>query len=82
MADETFAHPRTAIVAAGPSPFAADRSIVVFAGLSAEGTWWCTRRFPDSGTTMAEVLLMEDGEPLRALALPCSALGQGIAATP
>ena len=39
VADETFAHPRTAVVAAGPSPMAADRSVVVFAGLSAEGTW-------------------------------------------
>ncbi len=49
LAGETFAHPHTAVVAAGPSPLAADRSVVVFAGLSAEGTWTCPRRFPDRG---------------------------------
>ncbi len=59
MAGETFAHPHTAVVAAGPSPLAADRSVVVFAGLSAEGTWTCPRRFPDRGGANAEVLLME-----------------------
>ena len=35
IAGETYAHPQTAVVAAGPSPLAADRSVVVFAGLSA-----------------------------------------------
>ncbi len=33
IAGETYAHPHTAIVAAGPSPLAPDRSVVVFAGL-------------------------------------------------
>jgi hypothetical protein len=69
VAGQTYAHPHSAIVAAGPSPGAADRSVVVFAGLSAEGTWECARRFPDQGGATAEVLLMEAGEPLRRLAL-------------
>ena len=76
---ETFAHPHTAIVAAGPSPIAADRSVVVFAGLSAEGTWECARRFPDRGGTTAEVLLMEAGAPLRRLAVASSPSDRGIA---
>ncbi len=69
LAQETFAHPHTALVAAGPSPMAADRSVVVFAGLSPEGTWECVRRFPDRGSATAEVLLMEAGSEDRRLAL-------------
>ncbi len=80
VADETFAHPRTAVVAAGSSPMAADRSVVVFAGLSAEGTWDGIRRFPDHGGATAEVMVMEADGPLRRLAVPCAAKGRGIAA--
>jgi Phospholipase B len=80
MGGETFAHPHTAVVAAGPSPLAADRSVVVFAGLSAEGTWTCPRRFPDRGGANAEVLLMEVGESVHRLAVPASADSPGIAA--
>ena len=70
VAGDTFANPHTAIVAAGPNPMAADRSVVVFAGLSSEGTWECVRRFPDRGNAMAEVLLIEADAPNRRLALP------------
>jgi len=80
VAGETFAHPHTAVVAAGPSPLAADRSVVVFAGLSAEGTWTCPRRFPDHGGAHAEVLLMEAGSPVQRLAIPASGDAPGIAA--
>ena len=72
-----FAHPLTAIVAAGPSPLAADRSVVIFAGLSAEGTWMCPRRFPDHGGAGAEVLLMENGGSVRHLAVPLLATHLG-----
>ena len=82
VADETFAHPRTAIVAAGPSPMAAGRSVVVFAGLGTEGTWDCVRRFPDRGGATAEVMIMEADGPLRRLAVPCSTNARGIAAAP
>jgi hypothetical protein len=69
VAQETFAHPHTALVAAGPSPMAPDRMIVIFAGLSPEGTWECIHRFPDHGGATAEVLLMEDDAPNRRLAV-------------
>jgi hypothetical protein len=78
LAGETFAHPHTAVVAAGPSPLAAHRSVVVFAGLSAEGTWTCPRRFPDRGGAGTEVLLMESGEPLQRLAIPASGDSPGV----
>jgi hypothetical protein len=77
---ETYAHPHTAIVAAGPNPLAPDRSVVVFAGLSAEGTWTCPRRFPDQGGATAEVLVFEEESPLRRLAAPASGDTPGIAA--
>ncbi len=50
LRDQAYAHPHTAIVAAGPNPLASakDRSVVVFAGLSAEGTWQGIRRFPEA----------------------------------
>ncbi len=60
---------------------AADRSVVIFAGLSAEATWFCPRHFPDHGGTGAEVLLMENGASIRQLAVPVSGGAPGIAAT-
>ena len=75
-----YAHPLTAIVAAGPNPLAANRSVVIFAGLSAEGTWMCPRQFPDHGAAGAEVLLMENGGPIRRLAVPISGGAAKIAA--
>jgi hypothetical protein len=72
LAGEIYAHPATSIVAAGPNPLASNRSVVLFAGLSAEGTWMCPRRFPDSGGTEAEVLLMENAGAIRRLAVPVS----------
>jgi hypothetical protein len=83
LRDQAFAHPLTAIIAAGPNPLASakDRSAVVFAGLSAEGTWQGIRRFPDGGGVACEVLLMEAGVPIRRLAIT-RAETAGIAATP
>jgi Phospholipase B len=70
VAGETFAHPQTGVVAAGPNPMATDRSVVVFAGLGTEGMWDCVGRFPDRGQATAEVLLMEAGSPMRGIAVP------------
>ena len=81
LAGETYAHPETAIVAAGPSPLAADRSVVIFAGLSAEATWKCPRRFPDQRGASAEVLLMENGASIRTMAVPSSGNAPGLAIT-
>jgi hypothetical protein len=83
LAGETYAHPLTAVIAAGPSPLSADRSVVIFAGLSAEATWMCPRRFPDHGGAGAEVLLMENGGTIRQLAVPISGgLGKIATAVP
>ncbi len=79
IAGETFAHPHSAVVAAGPSPLASNRSVVVFAGLSAEGTWTCPRRFPDNGWATAEVLVFEEGSAMRRLAVPAWDDTSGIA---
>ncbi len=69
VAGETYANPQTAIVAAGPSPMAADRSVVVFAGLGTEGMWDCIARFPDRGHATAEVLIVEAGSTPRGIAV-------------
>jgi hypothetical protein len=79
---ETYAHPLTAVISAGPNPLGADRSVVIFAGLSAEATWNCTRHFPDHGGATAEVMLIEDGGSIRRLAVPVSGSAGGIAAAP
>ena len=72
LRDQTYAHPHTALAAAGPNPLAKsrDRSVVVLAGLGAEGTWQAIRRFPDSGPIRCEVLLMESGSSPRHLVVP------------
>jgi hypothetical protein len=80
VAGQTYAHAHTFLVAAGPSPLAANRSVVVVAGLSAEATWTAARRFPDSGGLAADVLLWEGGGPLRRLAVPSKSDPAGIAA--
>ncbi len=38
---ETFAHPRTALIAAGPNPDDPRSEVVIFAGLGGEATWRC-----------------------------------------
>jgi Phospholipase B len=77
---DTYAHPHTAVVAAGPNPRAANRSVVVFAGLSAQATWSCPRRITEGGGAAAEVVVISAGAPLRRLAVPASKGAPGIAA--
>jgi hypothetical protein len=80
VGSETFAHPFSSVVAAGPSPFHKARSVVVFAGLSAEGMWDCPRRLPETrGASTAEVLLLPVGEPMRRLAITSKAKGAAVA---
>ena len=67
----TYANPASAVIAAGPSPRARDRSVVVFAGLGAEATWRCVQRLPDHrGGPTAEVLLLEAGGRAQPLVVP------------
>ena len=46
--DETYAHPATAVIAAGANPLNRRYEVVLFAGLSGEATWRCAagRRSP------------------------------------
>ncbi|MFO0889652.1 MAG: C45 family autoproteolytic acyltransferase/hydrolase [Isosphaeraceae bacterium] len=69
-AGKVYAHPDTALAVAGPNPAAGDRSVVLFAGLSATGTYQGIRRFPDNGGAAAEMLLMEAGRPIKRRAIP------------
>jgi Phospholipase B len=77
---DTYAHPHSAIVAAGPSPWTASRSVVVFAGLSAEATWACPSWAVERGSGAAEIAVMADGTPVRRLAVPASKDAPGVAA--
>jgi hypothetical protein len=77
---ELFGHPKTSVVAAGPSPLHKARSVVIFAGLGAEGMWDCPRRLPEGrGASTAEVLVLAAGEPMRRLALAPKAKSTGVA---
>jgi hypothetical protein len=61
---ETYAHPGSAVVAAGENPLNPRYSVVVFAGLGAEATWQCVRRLPEEtwgDGCVTEVLLMPAG---------------------
>ena len=59
--DETYAHPLTAVIAAGPRPDDPGSSVVLFAGLSAEATWRCVKQIGPGAPT--EVLLLPAGKP-------------------
>jgi hypothetical protein len=81
VAGQTYAHPHTFVVAAGPSPLASNRSVVIVAGLSAESTWTAARRLPESGPLAAEVVLCEGGgTTMRRLAVEHGGDQAGIAA--
>jgi hypothetical protein len=61
LRDETYAHPATAVIAAGPSPFNDRYEVVLFAGLSAEATWRCTQQLGPRESPPAEVWLWASG---------------------
>jgi hypothetical protein len=61
---ETYAHPGSAVLAAGSNPLNPRYSVVVYAGLSAEATWQSVQRLPEEtfGDPVAtEVMLMAAG---------------------
>jgi hypothetical protein len=61
---DTYAHPGSAVIAAGGNPLNPRYSVVVYAGLGAEATWQSVQRLPEEtfGETAAtEVLLMAAG---------------------
>ena len=61
LGERTYANPLTSVVAAGRNPLAGDRSVVIFAGLSAVATWNLPNQLPDRGGPSAEVLIHEAG---------------------
>ncbi|MFO0953943.1 MAG: C45 family autoproteolytic acyltransferase/hydrolase, partial [Isosphaeraceae bacterium] len=58
---ETYAHARSAVIAAGASPNDPKSSVVVFAGLSAEATWRCVETAGARDARPAEVLILPEG---------------------
>ena len=66
LRDRTYAHPHTALAAAGPNPLAKPGTAPSSSSPAwcAEGTWQAIRRFPDGGPVRCEVLL--DGSRLPA----------------
>ena len=82
LGDRTYAHPQTFVAAAGPNPLARGRSVVLAAGLGADGAWHGVRRFGEAGGMTAEVLLQESAGPLVPLAIsPKAAPGTITAST-
>ena len=69
LGDETYAHPATAVIAAGPNPLDRRYESVLFAGLSAEATWRCAREFGDRKTSPTEVWLWASGAKPRSLVI-------------
>lgn len=69
LADKTYAHPLSAVMVAGASPHSPRHSVVVLAGLSAEGTWQCIQQLASDkdGNQPAEALLFSAGGKPRRL---------------
>ncbi len=74
LRDETFAHPATAVIAAGSNPLNRRFEVVLFAGLSGEATWRCAQQVGERRSPPAEVWLWASGSKPRALvATPAAA---------
>ncbi|MBI3837499.1 MAG: hypothetical protein HY288_06155 [Planctomycetia bacterium] len=65
--NETYAHPDSAVVAAGSDTLNPRFSVVVYAGLGARATRQCIENLPNRGGEPTEVLLMPVGLPSKAL---------------
>lgn len=66
---ETYAHPASAVLAAGENPLSRRHSVVVYAGLSADSTWHAVQAFPDCGGRGAEAIVLAHGAKPRPIAL-------------
>jgi hypothetical protein len=67
LRDETYSHPATALIAAGPNPLSGRYEVVLFTGLSAEATWRCAQQVSDRRSPPAEVWLWASGARPRSL---------------
>jgi hypothetical protein len=64
---KTYANAHTAVIAAGPNPGDPDKSVVIFAGLSADATWHCVQTVGERDGEPAEALLLAAGAKPRRL---------------
>ncbi len=69
---ETYAHPGTAVIAAGSNPLNPRYELVLFAGLSAEATWRCVEHLGGRESPPAEVLLLPNAGRPRRLVVPAA----------
>jgi hypothetical protein len=76
--NETYAHPRSAVIVAADNPLNRRYSLVVLAGLSAEATWHAPAAL-FRGQSGAEVLVLPAQGPTRALVLPARELVSAVA---
>jgi Phospholipase B len=67
---KTYAHPGSAVIAAGSNPINARFSVVIFAGLSADATWRCVQSASGRSSAAAEVLLAPEGSRPQRLVVP------------
>ena len=64
---ETYAHPGTAVIAAGENPLNPRFEVVLFAGLGADSTWHCVEHLGGRRGGHAEVVLLAEGSSPRGL---------------
>ena len=71
---KTYANAKTSLIVAGPNPDDPARSVVLFAGLSAEATWRCVEPVASRDAPPAEALLSVAGRrPTRLVVNPTRA---------
>jgi len=64
---ETYAHPGTALIAAGENPLNPRFEVVLFAGLGAEATWHAVENVGPRRGAHPEVVLIAEGASARDL---------------
>jgi hypothetical protein len=66
VADQTYAHPGSGVIAVATNPVHARYSLVLFAGLGAEST----QRAVQASPSVCEVLILPSGSGQQSLVLP------------
>lgn len=72
--DQIYAHPESAVIAAGENPFNPRYSVVLVAGLSSLGTWQIMSRFMDDQLVYAPVVVLPHGREGDSLVPPLAEL--------
>ena len=68
--NETFAHPDSAVIAAGENPFSPRHSVVIYAGLGAAATWHCVQHLETEELPPAQVIAMPAGRKVARFRVP------------